>query len=354
MDVLDKFFKKYSYKFPKGYPDLNNKQDINLLADLLENIGIVLNEQEKEKKPDYDSEILNLLTSLSDDEAKKKVIDYLNKVNKKEDKDEDKLEKNISEELINKNLSDQIIDLILLYTNKSNQLQELANYLLDPTVNHSDLLANNTLSNLFSPIPLNDSFKDKIINMAGASENVTFGKGELALIIFLKNAKKHKSSKDSKGDISIDNHVLEVKRGLSILASPKYINRASKMSLFNSGKPKNFIEKYNINLTKNIPWISQISSVNADKNEIRDVIESLYPGLEVDLNSIDISNAQELNNNIGLALAKDYLQNKDLLFINDKNEYICAENYNVFEKSIQEGRIKFNLASDIIPRCKLV
>ena len=42
MDILDIFFKKYSYKFPKGYPDMNNEQDINLLADLLENVGIDL------------------------------------------------------------------------------------------------------------------------------------------------------------------------------------------------------------------------------------------------------------------------------------------------------------------------
>lgn len=44
MDSLDLFFKKYSYKFPKGYPDLNNEQDINLLADLLEGLGVKLNE----------------------------------------------------------------------------------------------------------------------------------------------------------------------------------------------------------------------------------------------------------------------------------------------------------------------
>ena len=40
MDVLDLFFKKYSYKFEKGYPDLNNKQDILLLESILKNIGI--------------------------------------------------------------------------------------------------------------------------------------------------------------------------------------------------------------------------------------------------------------------------------------------------------------------------
>jgi len=46
MDALDLFFKKYSYKFPKGYPDLNDKQDINLLEELLDNMGINLKEQQ--------------------------------------------------------------------------------------------------------------------------------------------------------------------------------------------------------------------------------------------------------------------------------------------------------------------
>ena len=35
MDVLDIFFKKFSYKFDKGYPDMNNDQDIFLLESLL-------------------------------------------------------------------------------------------------------------------------------------------------------------------------------------------------------------------------------------------------------------------------------------------------------------------------------
>ena len=38
MDVFDKFFRKYAYKFEKGYPDMNNEQDILLLESLLSNI----------------------------------------------------------------------------------------------------------------------------------------------------------------------------------------------------------------------------------------------------------------------------------------------------------------------------
>jgi hypothetical protein len=38
MDALDLFFKKYSYKFDKGYPDMNNTQDVLLLESLVNKI----------------------------------------------------------------------------------------------------------------------------------------------------------------------------------------------------------------------------------------------------------------------------------------------------------------------------
>ena len=42
MDTLDLFFKKYSYKFPKGYPDMNDKQDRILLESLLNKLGVAI------------------------------------------------------------------------------------------------------------------------------------------------------------------------------------------------------------------------------------------------------------------------------------------------------------------------
>jgi hypothetical protein len=45
MDALDLFFKKFSYKFDKGYPDMKNTQDIFLLESILLNeFGIDLDE----------------------------------------------------------------------------------------------------------------------------------------------------------------------------------------------------------------------------------------------------------------------------------------------------------------------
>ena len=48
MNVIDKFLNKIAYKFPKGYPDMNNDQDVLLLESLIsEVIGekFILNEK---------------------------------------------------------------------------------------------------------------------------------------------------------------------------------------------------------------------------------------------------------------------------------------------------------------------
>jgi len=67
MNVFDKFFTKYGYKFPKGYPNMNNEQDILLMESLIQEIGI-------------DFRFDSLIFEVSDSQVKKnskQVIDYI-------------------------------------------------------------------------------------------------------------------------------------------------------------------------------------------------------------------------------------------------------------------------------------
>jgi hypothetical protein len=60
MDVLEKFLHSIAYKFPKGYPDMNNPKDVELLNELLNEAvdsKTVLNEQQTE----YDDRIKEAL-----------------------------------------------------------------------------------------------------------------------------------------------------------------------------------------------------------------------------------------------------------------------------------------------------
>jgi len=54
MNILDTFFRKFAYKFDKGYPDMNNSQDVLLLESLFEKLGINLNENDFNDLTFYD------------------------------------------------------------------------------------------------------------------------------------------------------------------------------------------------------------------------------------------------------------------------------------------------------------
>ena len=47
MDIFDKFFTKFAYKFDKGYPDMDNPSDVTLLESLFEQIGVEITLKEE-------------------------------------------------------------------------------------------------------------------------------------------------------------------------------------------------------------------------------------------------------------------------------------------------------------------
>ncbi len=56
MDIFDRFFKKFAYKFDKGYPDMNNAQDVLLLESLFEKLNIEV-ELKEDKIPNKSNSI---------------------------------------------------------------------------------------------------------------------------------------------------------------------------------------------------------------------------------------------------------------------------------------------------------
>jgi hypothetical protein len=61
MDVITKFLDKYSYRFPKGYPDLTDPADKKLMHELLSEIGIIEMNLKEIGNTNYDQVIKNAL-----------------------------------------------------------------------------------------------------------------------------------------------------------------------------------------------------------------------------------------------------------------------------------------------------
>ena len=64
MSIFDKFFTKFAYKFNKGYPDMNNDQDVLLLESLIsEAIGEKFSLEEGSKIKNHNNAKEKLINS---------------------------------------------------------------------------------------------------------------------------------------------------------------------------------------------------------------------------------------------------------------------------------------------------
>lgn len=88
MDVLEKFLYSIAYKFPKGYPDINDKQDILILENEFKKLGIDLSELEardhfslRNQQRGTATDIVNLTQKMVGDkdvnEVKQQLIDKI-------------------------------------------------------------------------------------------------------------------------------------------------------------------------------------------------------------------------------------------------------------------------------------
>jgi hypothetical protein len=340
MNTLDLFFKKYSYKFPKGYPDLNDEQDVKILNNLLEGMGINLNEKEKPESKDYDSEILNLLTTLSDEEAKNKVIKYLEKINKKEDKEDEEVEKELEKELKLKEFNKETTEYVLLLASKYNITEELEDYLKsNKLLSFNDL---NKKGNLYDLIKVKTDFPEgfikRIIGYTPSEGNKSLGIGEIALALFF-DAKKQKV-----GDIKINDKMIELK-GSNARFPGIGIGRSGDISLLYQDLAKIYpgikLKSRDSSLST---YITKILTQNPDSLDfINNELDKLYPNADnIKLKKEDIPNIKNI-------LYKKYITN--YINLHPENNYYMLISSNTFNydlytpdeliDSVEKGNIPF-------------
>jgi len=112
MDIFDNFFKKFAYKFDKGYPDMNNSQDVLLLENILSKVmgeEIVLEAISKSKSIEAAKDFVETSNFAKSNDVKRFTsIKYANRINSSKVKDFDQIKDalinhfNISEDDIEK------------------------------------------------------------------------------------------------------------------------------------------------------------------------------------------------------------------------------------------------------------
>jgi hypothetical protein len=253
MDVLDLFLKRYSYKFPKGYIDVNDPEDQLILEGIFKKLGI--NEIEIKKVPR--SEVPGLEDKEDEEEVEKEIEDATSK----EDLINIIQALNLSSEQLsrlkkvisNLNVTDSLSGFLSKMSSEKNisksEINKFENLIKDKGLelefskyfeNPSDLdLNTSNFTNLIPGIKKEDLI-DLYQKMEGTIEKtVSIGPGEVIFSILFKNVKK----RESKGDLDVGGTNVELKAstgGAGAVIAKGY-NRGEWSNTRQKGKFDNFV-----------------------------------------------------------------------------------------------------------------
>ena len=382
MDTLDIFLKKYSYKFSKGYPDMNNEQDILIMEGILSELGVNEEEKTQDSKTydveDFRKQLIDLVSNTPEKELGDPIFKSIFKRLKNYQKD-------ILEDLkieFNKKKIGSLYKAVYYIAEEYGEADNLLNYLKSSKPNFSSLIKPNEPGNLIDiargPMKIDtpDGITERLFRILMSKGdisigNVNMGKGELAIILLFKDTIKQ----SKKGDISTDIGTVEVK-GLNsrISLDKRKLSSQSSKSLVLQ-KIDKFSEEYNITFENNTPWIKSIKMFYNNekpepvkfKKDFENALKYIYgsnfaiSNIDSFLNTTNVDQAvKEFQKEITLKLIKEFLEtNKDLqlLFFNPKDGnflFLDKPNIETINNLIDNEKLKISSFSDELPRIEYI
>lgn len=205
MDVFDKILKEHSWKFPKGYPDINDPKDKEDLFAIVESYKYRLKEEETKITK---NDLINLIKDLDLDDTQIQKLFNRTKNFTTYRPIKNTLDKKQYNPIILKKFSKEIQDLIEDIPKK--EVDDFIEYL-----NNEEKKINfptNTKGNLFKTLSktgVPDEVINKIIYHTSQDEGKRgVGMGEVGMSLLFKNIG---SSTSGKGDLSINGEEFEIK-----------------------------------------------------------------------------------------------------------------------------------------------
>jgi len=335
MDPITKYLNNIAYKFPKGYPDINDPKDKTMLFELieqqlnlfsdeeLEDITIKIKKGEEEVENLNKDEIMALLDLNKDD---KEFISMIKKKLKSQPKrklfDKIAADANIDDNTIaNKSAPEELFSIL---TN-TDDVDNFDNY-----INTGQLSLNNLKSdgvrNIINDLKASKLSTDgitQLVDYGGTEGGRGVGKAELAMALLLKDVKM---MVDEAGDLNWNGNYLEVKgtsgrlggRDQKLSGTANILNLVKKYpDISNSVRPDLFIPELIANgedegkilsLTKELAKVMYPNANNIDKEITKDILTENIP-LRIAFQKIMVNNYV---NKEGV---------KDFLFIDTSNRF---------------------------------
>ena len=307
MDALERYLNRVAYKFDKGYPDVNNPKDMEMLMEMIN--PLIKEEEEKSKitKNDLISLIKDL--DLDDDQITKLFNRTKNFTTYRPIKTT--LDRKKYNPIILKKFSKEIQDLIEDIPKK--EVDDFIDYLNNPDKKID--FPSNTKGNLFKTLGktgVPDEVINKIIYHTSQDEGKRgVGMGEVGMSLLFRNVG---ASTAGKGDLSINGEEFEIKgEGATLGDKPSNLSGVinNKMGQFGlevkggrSGIEFNG-KKYAMNQFSQA--LSDVYKATDNKTEFKQVFgdvlandNSLGDSVNVLLNDIDFTSPESIQTNVAL------------------------------------------------------
>ena len=267
MDLLDKVLLEWSSRTEKGYPDLNNEQDLAIFESMF---GFNLNEQED--PPISIQDIIKILPAIEEDkEALKHIEKYIKSRPGQSTFFEYLKSKNINDKTLGSGDAPEVVFNVFF---KTDTLDSFLSYIKETPITFSSLGTSGNFNSIFSNA-LPSSTIDKLISVGGSEEGRGVGKGEIFLATVFQDLKM----KEGKGDLDWNGKYLEVK-GTGARMGKRGAGLTGSTPLLQLFKKHNIPEF--TSLSKIIPSLLNFEEKDLVFKELKNTLVSLYDSSSVD------------------------------------------------------------------------
>lgn len=322
MSIVDKIVTEWAYRCKKGYPDINNPDDMKILKEIYSQFGIVM-EQDKPKQQTQQVDIsLDQLQTLIDARKTELTQDQINNLYKIISKTGNGYTKSLLTALEQtKKLNHQQALIVASYADKYHFEDKALASINNPANTFESLGSEGNLSTKLQELTgIDATYINAIIGLTVGAGQKSVGKGEIAVISFL-----HDTSSPKKGDVQAGSKVIEFKGKDAILAVAKHISRGytADRILVDIAKvldiPETEVEKFK---QGGGVWTDKLIRHTQDKSQIQKVLDKFYKGA-VKLDDADTTSVNAVRQQIAKELAKDYIKtiNEPIFFFNEDRDY---------------------------------
>lgn len=348
MNVVDKVLTEWAYRCKKGYPDINNPDDMKVLRELYSEYGIVM-EEKKPKEKDISFEDLQTVLAARKGELEQDQINKLYKLISKAGKG---YTSSLLSILKQKGLGEQQALAVAGYADKDHFEDTLLSSVQNPENTFDKLPTEGNLVNVLSAASnIESKHISNLVNLTVGAGQKSVGKGELALISTL-----YDTTSPAKGDVATPKALIELKYIEAILANPKHISRGltaeqlQKVMIDTLQVPEQ--DQQIITGGKAGKWLPRLLRYTQDVSQIQKVLDRLYKNNVKLPSNLEVSE-ESVSYEIARQLAKDYMDH-----INQKLMAIGSSyNYKIYDTSEElaaditpQGNLKITAFSDLTPR----